>query len=228
MTGTVRSISASICRSTADSAPKLETSAMRPGKSSSIASLSSDRASRRPYCALRSAVSAKLPAAGSAATASASSSAIEGLVERRLAQPPIGGKKILLRTLPVLQIGIEQRLDGVDHLGAREAMADDLADRGLLVAGAGKRELIEFLALLLDAENADVADVMMAAGIDAAGDLDLELADLRLPRLAGKALGDPLRHRDGAGIGERAIVEPRTGDDVGDEAGIGRREIGLV
>src|SRR5947209_2150513 len=117
MTGSVRSTSASMWRSTADSAPKLETSAMRPGNSSSMVSRRSDRASRPPYWALRSAASAMLPAAGSAATASASSSAIEGLLERRLAKPPIGGEEILLRTLSVLQIGIDQRLDRVDHLG---------------------------------------------------------------------------------------------------------------
>src|SRR5689334_24115107 len=98
-------------RSTADSAPKLETSAMRPGNSSSTESLRSARASRPPYCALRSAVSARLVSAGSAATASASRSAIKGLLERRLAEPSIGGEEILLRALPVLQIGVDEGFD---------------------------------------------------------------------------------------------------------------------
>ena len=40
-------------------------------------------------------------------------------------------------------------------------------------------ELVVLLALLLDAQDADVADVVVAAGVDAAGDLDLQLADLR-------------------------------------------------
>ena len=40
----------------------------------------------------------------------------------------------------------------------------------------------------------------------------------------GEALGDALRDRDRAGIGERAIVEAGAGDDVGDQAGIGGRE----
>ena len=48
-----------------------------------------------------------------------------------------------------------------------------------------------------------------------------------LPRLIGEALGDALGDRDRAGIGERAIVEPRAGDDVGDQAGIGGRQICL-
>ena len=52
----------------------------------------------------------------------------------------------------------------------------------VLVGRAAERDLVEFRALLLDAENADMADMVMAAGIDAAGDLDLQLADLALAR----------------------------------------------
>jgi hypothetical protein len=38
-------------------------------------------------------------------------------------------------------------------------------------------DLEEFLAVLLDAENADMADMVMAAGIDAAGDVDMQPTD---------------------------------------------------
>ena len=69
----------------------------------------------------------------------------------------------------------------------------------VLVAGAAERELVELLALLLDAEDADMADVVMAAGVDAAGDLDLQLADLALPRRVGEALGDALGDRESSG-----------------------------
>ena len=80
----------------------------------------------------------------------------------------------------------------------------------VLVARAAERDLVELVALLLDAENADVADVVVAAGIDAAGDLDLQLADLALPverRRSAREIS--LRDRDRAGVGERAIVEAR-------------------
>ena len=97
----------------------------------------------------------------------------------------------------------------------------------MLVARAAERDLVEFLALLLDAENADVADMVVAAGIDAAGDLDLQLADLLLALVDGEALRDALRDRDRAGVGERAVVEAGAGDDVGDEAGIGGGEADL-
>jgi hypothetical protein len=49
-----------------------------------------------------------------------------------------------------------------------------------LVAGAAERHLVEFRALLLDAEDADMADMVMAAGVDAAGNLELQLADVAL------------------------------------------------
>ena len=48
------------------------------------------------------------------------------------------------------------------------------AELGLLVGAAAERDLVEFLAVLLDAEQADVADVMMAAGVDAAGNVDVQ------------------------------------------------------
>ena len=40
----------------------------------------------------------------------------------------------------------------------------------------------------------------------------------------GEVVGDALRHRDRARIGQRAIVEARAGDDVGDLADIGLGE----
>ncbi len=84
-----------------------------------------------------------------------------------------------------------------------------------LVAGAAERDLVEFGTLLLDAEDADMADMVMAAGVDAAGNLDLQLADLAPARSASaESLGDLLRDRDGARIGQRAIVQARAGNDV--------------
>ena len=48
----------------------------------------------------------------------------------------------------------------------------------VLVGTAADRDLIELLAVLLDAENADVADMVMAAGIDAAGNIDVQAAEI--------------------------------------------------
>ena len=64
---------------------------------------------------------------------------------------------------------------------AGKAGAENLADRGALGGRAAEGDLIELLALLIEAENADMADVVMAAGVDAARDVDLQRADLLLP-----------------------------------------------
>ena len=60
--------------------------------------------------------------------------------------------------------------------------------------------------LLVDAENADIGGMMMAAGVDAARNLELELAQLLLPIDIGEALCDLLRNGDRARIGEAAII----------------------
>src|SRR5215469_13858464 len=67
-----------------------------------------------------------------------------------------------------------------------------------------------------------MADMVMAAGIDAARDLDGELADLALALRIGEALAQALGDGNRARIGEAAIVQARAGDDVADEADIRR------
>ncbi len=87
--------------------------------------------------------------------------------------------------------------------------ADQGAELGLLVGAAADRDLVELLAVLLDAENADVADMMMAAGIDAAGDVDVQPAEIAGEFEVAEPPGQFLGDRDRARIGEAAIVEAR-------------------
>ena len=63
--------------------------------------------------------------------------------------------------------------------------------------------------------------MMMAAGIDAAGNFELQFANLRLPIRSGEAGRDLLRQGNRPRIGQRAIVQARAGDDVGDQVQIG-------
>ena len=93
---------------------------------------------------------------------------------------------------------------------------DQLAERRVLVRLAADRDLIELLAVLLDAEDADMADMVMAAGIDAAGNVDVQPAEIALQIEIVETPRDLLRDRDRARIGEAAIIEARAGDDVGD------------
>src|ERR1700749_4941570 len=75
------------------------------------------------------------------------------------------------------EISFNNILDHVGDFAVFDGGADQGADFGILVSAAADRDLVKFLAVLLDAENPDVADVMMAAGIDAAGNVDLQQPD---------------------------------------------------
>ncbi len=88
--------------------------------------------------------------------------------------------------------------------------------------------MVEFDPLLVDAQNTDMANMVMPAGIDAAGNLDLQIADLVGQLSILETLRDFLRQRDRARIGQRAVIKPRADDHVGDLAGIGRAQIDLV
>src|SRR6202789_584192 len=190
------------------------------------------RASRVARSAWKRGSETMVPLAGSGASSAAVTnvssasrpslmSDIDALLERGDADAAHGVEETFV-SFARIEIDADHVLHLVDDLVDREGGAEDLADAGILRARAAQLKLVEFDTLLVDAQDADVAGVMMAAGIDAAGDLDLELADLVLAVEIGEALGDLLRDRDRARIGEVAIIEPRAGDDVGDEPGIGR------
>src|SRR5215510_6390863 len=85
-------------------------------------------------------------------------------------------EKDLVRPRAQLEIGRHDILDYVRHLGIRNGRANERTELGILIGLPADRDLEEFLAVLLDAEETDVADVMMAAGIDTAGDVDVQPA----------------------------------------------------
>src|ERR1700719_1226228 len=106
-----------------------------------------------------------------------------------------------------LHVGGDDVLDHVDHLAGRHRRPEQGAEFRVLVGAAADRQLVIFLAVLLDAENADVADMVMAAGVDAAGNVDVQPAEAageaEIAEAARQLLGDGNRAR----IGEAAIVE---------------------
>src|SRR5882672_2247936 len=125
--------------------------------------------------------------------------------------------------VPALEVALDQLFDRVWHFGARERGSEDLAERRRRLVSADL-DLVPLLAVLIDAEDADVADVVVAAGVHAAGDVEVELADVEQMVEVVEAALDGFGHRNRLGVRQSAEVAARAGDDVGEQADVGRRE----
>src|SRR4051812_48681977 len=133
-----------------------------------------------PYSASSPAALAATPSSSSTISSGLGFASIERLLERRGTDTAVGVDEFFLGIEPEAEIGLDDQLDGIGDLLRREAAADDLADRGVFVGRTTQRHLIELGAFLFDAEDADMADMVMAAGVDAAGDLQLQFANFAL------------------------------------------------
>src|SRR6202000_1757652 len=95
-------------------------------------------------------------------------SGINALPERFDAEPLHGVDEQFVGPSAQREIGFHDILDDICDFAVLHRRSDPGAELRLLVGAAADGDLVDFLAVLLDAENADMADVMMAAGIDAA------------------------------------------------------------
>src|SRR5215469_13034595 len=164
----------------------------------------------------------------SSMTRPALTSRIDALLEWIDADARDGIDENLVRPLAQLEIGGGDVLDHIGDLAVRHRRPKDLAELGALVGTAADRHLVVFLAVLLDAEDADVPDVMVTAGVDAAGDVDVQPSEVASQIESLEAARDLLGHRDRARVGQAAIVETGAGDDVGDEIDVGRGDPDFV
>ena len=82
--------------------------------------------------------------------------------------------------IPVRDIGRDQALDHGGHFGGGKGAADHFADAGIVALTPAERDLVPLFAVLIDAENADGAEVMMAAGVHAPGDVEFQFANVVL------------------------------------------------
>src|ERR1700682_4572611 len=97
---------------------------------------------------------------------------------------------------------LDNPLDGRCDFVLRYRRTDDFTQRSEAVRRAAEGNLVPLLAMLVDAEDADVADVVMPAGVHAAGHLDLDVAQVVPVVAIAAALLDILRAPERAGIGE--------------------------
>src|SRR2546428_593393 len=74
---------------------------------------------------------------------------------------------------------------------------------------AAERELVPLAAVLDDAGHADVAAVVVAAGIDAAADVQVDVADVVDLVEVGETFGDLGREGDRACVGKAAEIAAR-------------------
>src|SRR5687768_5088600 len=72
-----------------------------------------------------------------------SSIAVQRLFERRVAQPPVGSNERLVGALALRDVEIDQPLDGIGYVFDDEAVAEDVADRGVLRRVTADADLVE-------------------------------------------------------------------------------------
>src|SRR5262245_29244038 len=163
----------------------------------------------------------------SATGVKARSAGIEAFLEWTRADPAIGVQQALT-VLPKLRVGGDHVFDGIGNAFLIEAVAQDVNDRGVLRARTAEQDLVVLHAFAIDAQDADMANVVVAARIDAAGNLDLELAEIVLAFEIGKAARNLLGDIDRPRIGEVAVIEPGAGNYVGGEAMVRRGEVEII
>src|SRR4029079_9409176 len=78
-----------------------------------------------------------------------------------------------LAGVAMIDVSVDQPRDDVGHVLRSEGGADDLAERGVVALRAADRHLVPLAAVLVDAEDADVSDVMLATRVHAAGHVEV-------------------------------------------------------
>ena len=121
----------------------------------------------------------------------------------------------------------EQPGNGFGHVDLFHRRSDHRTQRCVRAGRAANGDLVPGFAALVDTKYADVANMVVSAGIHAARHLDVEFAQVVLVIVIVETIVDEFRDVDGAGIGEAAEIEPRAADHVGEGADVGRREAGL-
>src|SRR5262245_35100721 len=99
-------------------------------------------------------------------------SGIDPLFERLDADALDGVDEQFAGSFSQLDISGDHVFDNVGDFRIGHCRTEQRAELRLLIGAAAKRYLKELLAVLLHAQNADVTDMVMTAGIDAAGNVD--------------------------------------------------------
>src|SRR5207244_6987219 len=110
-------------------------------------------------------------------TRSLMSSGINAFLEGFDAEPAHRVDEMLV-VMAAFDINIDEAGDDLGHLGGSKRRTDDFTQRGMVPLGAANGDLIPLLAVFIDTEDPDVADVMMSAGVHAAGYVERDASDV--------------------------------------------------
>src|SRR5690606_4064980 len=150
-------------------------------------------------------------------------SAINSLLEGVEADATIGVEETFALGA-MAAVAFDRALDRIDHTVLVEAGSGVVGRRCILGARPPEQQLVILGAFAIDAENAEVPRMVVTAGVDAARDLDLELAEVTLAVEVDEPLLDLLRDRNRSCVGKGAIIEPGAGDNVGHKVEVRVRE----
>src|SRR6202171_4866427 len=151
------------------------------------------------------------------------SSGIDALLEGLDTQTAHGVDEALV-LVAFFHVDIDQAGDDVRHFLRGEGGPYHLAQGRGLGLIAADRDLVPLLAILIDAEHADIADVVVPARVHATGNVEIELADVIQVIEVVEAPLYRFRDRDRLGVRKRAEIPAGAADDVGQEAYVRRRE----
>src|SRR5690606_9906381 len=166
---------------------------------------------------LSSGISMDSPAAGRGTTTQSSlrivpsaaiTSGIYPLLERIQTDPAIAVQKGFLFR-PVFHVNIDQLGDDLWHFLTSEGRPQNLADGGVVVRRSTQADLIELFAFLVDTQNTDVAHVMVATGVHAARNVEVDGAKVVQEVQVIKTTLDCFGHRNRLGVGQGAEIAAR-------------------
>ena len=127
--------------------------------------------------------------------------------------------------LALLGINLQHGFQHTHHLGRGERRPHHLAGLGTATQRrairAAQGHLVPLLAVFIDTQNTNVAAVVVAAGVDAAADVQINFTQVKEFIQVLVALRNGGSHRQGTGIGQVTVVAAWAGDHVGQHADIG-------
>src|SRR5574344_502209 len=148
---------------------------------------------------------------------------IYALLERLQADTLVGVDKTLFRGAMV-DVDMDQCADDIRHVLLGKGWPQNLAQAGFTATVAAQRYLIKLLAFLVHTQNADMANMVMAAGVHAAGNVQVQIANVEQVVQILKTLLDGFGHRNGLGVGQCAVVAAGAADNVAEQADVGGGE----